>query len=249
MKHIKKFLYTLIFITFVFSAGCLKTYAKSNSDPLLSPALSVISHNLQMKKSGLIDTPVCFTHNDFKEFLNMDSLTTVTIASLPSEFEGKLYLGSVEVVADQSIRSSDINSLRFVPASPEIKSTTFRFYGNETCCETPIRCSLYLFPEVNTAPVLTQTVSSRQKLSTPKNMLLHSSVSAEDNENDSLSFEVVNLPTHGTVSFDSENLGSFTYIPAFDYVGKDKFEYIAIDEYGNRSEKASVEITVEKTSP
>ena len=78
--------------------------------------------------------------------------------------------------------------------------------------------------------------------------MVYSKLNAEDNENDEIFFEITTEPSHGIVNFTNKNTGNFTYTPAIDYIGKDKFEYVVYDEYGNRSDKTWVEISVEKNS-
>jgi len=248
MNQIKKTLLLLLIPAIILSAVCLHISAKNDDNTPISPALSVIASNLQMRKSGLVETSLYFSSDDFEEFMQVDNLKSLTITSLPSEFEGKLYLGNVPVIANQTIYKSDVDNLNFKPASSEVKEAAFRFYGNGTSCEASIKCSLYLLPEINTAPTISEDVSSEEKLTTLKNIMVYSKLHAEDAENDKIYFELTTEPTHGIVSFTDVNNGSFTYTPAIDYVGKDKFEYVVYDEYGNRSEKAWVEISVQKVS-
>ncbi|MBE6718121.1 MAG: S-layer homology domain-containing protein [Ruminococcaceae bacterium] len=248
MKQLKKLIFLLLLPTLFLSTLCMQISAEDYEKTPLSPALSIIACNLQMRKSGLTETSLYFSPDDFEDFMQVDNLKSLTITSLPSEFEGKLYLGNVPVISNQKIFKSDVNKLHFKPASNEVKEATFRFFGNGTSCETSIKCSLYLLSEINTAPTVSEDVSSKEKLTTLKNIMVYSTLHAEDAENDEIFFEITTEPTHGIVNFTNINTGSFTYTPAIDYVGKDKFEYVVYDTYGNRSEKAWVEIAVEKNS-
>nr|WP_271544313.1 PKD-like domain-containing protein [Pelobium sp.] len=51
-----------------------------------------------------------------------------------------------------------------------------------------------------------------------------------DVDNDVLLYQYINLPTHGTLNFNSS--GYFTYIPNPNYTGKDSFSYKTCDPYG-----------------
>ena len=246
MKHIKNLIFLIILPIFIISLTCTKISAKQEINSPLSPALSVISYNLQMKKSGLVDTSLHFTSEDFEEFMLVDNLKSITITSLPSEFEGSLFLDGVPVISNQTIYNKDINKLKFIPASSDVSTSTFHFFGNGTSCESSIKCSLYLLPELNTSPTIVQNVNKGESLTTLKNIMMYSTLHAEDSENDQLFFEICTEPEHGIVSLSDASSGEFTYTPALNYVGKDKFEYIVYDVYGNRSGKAWVKINVQK---
>ncbi len=248
MNQMKKIFFLLISVAVFIIPLCWNASAKQDSQTPVSPALSIIASDLQMRKSGLTNNALYLTSTDFEEFLGLENIKSVTINTLPSEFEGKLYLGNVPVIANQTVYKTDMNKLRFVPESADVSSATFRFSGNGISCETPIKCSLYLLPEINTAPVISEDVINSEKLTTQKNIMVYSTLHAEDSENDQMIFEVTTEAKHGIVSFTDSNKGSFTYTPASDYTGKDKFEYVVFDIYGNRSEKAWVEIVVEKNN-
>ncbi len=247
MKTTKKALlsfviiFPVLFLTFL----GLKTVAKEAITPLLSPALSVISSNLQMRKCGLNKNNLYFTSTDFEDFMQYESLNSITVTTLPSEFEGKLYLADVPVISNQTIQSNDINKLYFKPASTDVEKSTFYFHVNNSSCESSLKCSMFLLDEINTAPTIVQDVGISEELLTQKNIMLHSTLYADDNENDEIFFELTSEPKHGITSIDVKT-GKYTYTPAFDYIGKDSFEYVAYDIYGNRSQPATVEIVVEK---
>ena len=198
-----------------------------------------------MKKSGLLDTSVYLTSDDFEEYFGIERLDSITVNCLPSEFEGKLLLGNTPVVTNQTIYKKDIKGLHFSPASPDTKSAAFLFSVNNISIQAPVRCSLYLFSEINCSPVISQRVSKGEKLSTLENIMVFSSVSAEDGENDAMTFEITTPPEHGIACF-TDSDGAYTYTPSQDYVGKDRFEFCVVDEYGNRSERAWVNIVIEK---
>ncbi|MBQ4116903.1 MAG: S-layer homology domain-containing protein [Clostridia bacterium] len=245
MKRLKK---AIIFfaLTLLVSSPFLHISAKKSSQTPISPALSIIAEEMNMKKCGLVNSPLYFKHQDFRDFLSVNKLDSITINTLPSVFEGTIYLGDVPVITNQTVSRIDMNKLRFVPASNDVTSASFRFSGNGISCESSVKCSLFLFDKLNTAPVITQNVISTEKLTTKKNIMVYSTLSASDAENDELYFEVSTEPKHGIVRFVDNKKGVFTYTPAFDYTGKDKFEFSVSDIYGNKSEKAVVEIKVEK---
>ena len=245
MKQLKALCILLFALVFI-SVFCGNVSAKQKDAPPLSPALSVITSNMQMKKSGLCDNNIYFTSKDFEDYLNVDCIGAVTITSLPSEFEGALYIGDTPVIANQTVNRTDLKELYFKPTSDQTKKTTFYFSSDGTSCESSVKCTLYLLEEINSAPTISQDTFGGQRLSTQKNIMVYSTLQAEDAENDTLSFEIKTETEHGIVSITDDKNGSFSYTPALDYTGKDRFEYFVYDEYGNRSDSAWVEIVVEK---
>jgi hypothetical protein len=67
--------------------------------------------------------------------------------------------------------------------------------------------------------------------------------SATDSDGDTLYFEVVDYPVNGTLTLDAET-GDFSYRPAGNFHGEDRFRWRVQDEWGAYSESACVEITV-----
>jgi len=83
-------------------------------------------------------------------------------------------------------------------------------------------------------------VAIPQLVSTPMNTLLSITLEGEDVDGDTLLFEVVTQPEHGTLSGTAPDL---TYTPVTDYVGSDSFTFRVYDaEYW--MDEAEVSITV-----
>jgi|GEM_PF-6131431 len=70
---------------------------------------------------------------------------------------------------------------------------------------------------------------------------LHGNVTATDPDGDTLSYQLVSGPSHGTLVF--HNNGSYTYTPNGDYNGTDSFTYKANDGTAD-SQPATVNLTV-----
>lgn len=244
MKHLKSLLLAVVLPLVVITVFCINISAKAAKNTPVSPALNVITSNLEMKKCGLKDSTVHFSYDEFDDYLNTSGMSSIKITSLPSEYEGKLSLGGVPVISGQKIAKSDINSLSFSPATKDISSVSFSFSGEGLCCESSLKCTLFMLDEINTSPVISIPASNKDPLTTTKNVMVYSIFSAEDQENDNISYEIKTEAEHGRVSILSDNSGEFTYTPAFDYTGYDRFEYVAVDSYGNRSESAWIEIDV-----
>ena len=248
MKHLKNFIIAVIVPLIVIPIVCSTISAKEITKSPVSPALSVIASDMEMKKCGITDTDLYFTYNDFENFLQTQDFKSITVTALPSEFEGKLILKDTPVISNQVIYKKDLKDLKFSPASNNISTSTFHFSGDIPSCESSIKCTVFLLDEINTAPTISVDTLAGQNISTKKNIMVYSTLYAEDNENDSINYEIITQPEHGIVSLSKENSGNYTYTPSFNFSGNDKFEYVAVDCYGNRSESAWVEITVEKSN-
>ncbi|MBR5314020.1 MAG: S-layer homology domain-containing protein [Clostridia bacterium] len=245
MKTHKKAFLLIMSILLILSSLCFTLSAKENAAPI-SPALAVIASKIQMKKCGITNSQMSFSKSDFEDFFNVESVDSITISSLPSEFEGKLCLKDIPVIANQTIYRSDISDLTFTPASNSINTASFRFFGNNASVESSVLCNMYFLPEINTAPTIIRDTMGGQRVTTQKNIMVYSTLSAEDAENDSLCFEVKTEAQHGIVCITDKENGNFTYTPASDYYGKDSFEYVVYDQYGNRSDSAWINIEIEK---
>lgn len=245
MKRLKKAI-IIIALMLLVSIPNLHISAKNSNQALVSPALSVITEELNFKKSGLVNSTLHFKYQDFCNFFGVRKLDSITVSTLPSVFEGTIYLGDTPVLANQTINKTDMNKFSFVPASADVSNVAFRISANGISCESSVKCNLFLFDKLNTAPVITQNVITTDKITTKKNIMVYSSVNATDAENDELSFEVTTEAKHGVVRFVDKQNGIFSYTPALDFTGKDSFEFAVSDNCGNTSEKMSIEIKVEK---
>lgn len=79
---------------------------------------------------------------------------------------------------------------------------------------------------------------------TVKNQLISDRLAATDQDGDQLTYAVVVPPAHGTVTMDV--YGSWTYVPATNYIGEDSFKAVVLDHQGGEAE-ASVNIFVVPT--
>jgi hypothetical protein len=94
----------------------------------------------------------------------------------------------------------------------------------------------YMAPDMNEAPV-----AEKLTLMTETDTPVMDQLQANDPDNDSLTFSLVNEPQSGVVELNSD--GSFTYTPAKEFTGDDIFTFVASD--GQLSSNATeVDITV-----
>jgi hypothetical protein len=102
-------------------------------------------------------------------------------------------------------------------------------------------------PEI--VPVIAQNASPIAKnleYATFRGIGISGQLTATDPEGDALTYEITDMPKKGAVEAKTD--GSFFYTPKDGKKGTDTFKYAAVDSYGNRSEKATVSIDIQKQS-
>ena len=133
-------------------------------------------------------------------------------------------------------------SFSYVPANNYIGADSFGYRANDgTTNSATATVTLSILAPPNTAPV-----AQADSYSTLKNTVLNvaaAGVLANDSDVDgtALTAVLVSSPTHGTLTLNAS--GSFSYIPANNYLGSDSFGYRAQDGFTN-SVTATVTITI-----
>jgi hypothetical protein len=75
--------------------------------------------------------------------------------------------------------------------------------------------------------------------------MVYGKVGAYDPDGDEVRYEIVTYGKNGVIDLDSRT-GEYTYTPTGAYFGEDKFEYVAVDKYGNYSTSKAVVLNIEK---
>ena len=220
-----------IFILCLFMCLSLTVGAAS-----LSPAFDVIRASMTMVKTGVGQNSVAFSAADFEDFVGA-GVKNLKILSLPAAEQGKLMLGADAVKAGENVPAEMIAALRFVP-SAEGSRAAFDFTTGEN--DEKYVCAVTMLPSLDFSPD-----AESLTVSAVENVTYSGMLSASDPEDDAVVYKIVRQPKHGEVFLD-ETTGKYVYVPAENYSGKDKFTYVAKDEYGNVSEQASVTLNVKK---
>lgn len=188
-----------------------------------------------------------FSREDFKLTGTEDvSLDSVILTSLPSAEAGVLMMGDQPLAAGDVIAMSAVEGMRFCPLiSPTVASTSFSFTPvfSSGSAGDAVTVNLYLLTSENGAPV-----AKNLEFTTYKNVAYTGQFSAVDPEGDLLTFQLVDKPARGALTMPEEGGVEFIYTPYENKTGKDSFTYVAIDAVGNTSEKATVELKIEKAS-
>lgn len=223
-----------------FAAGLVAAAESGIEQAPVSPALSILSRGLGTVKSGLCGSDVRFCAADFSDVLGVDSIGKAVITSLPDASAGKLMLGSLEVMKNQTVSAENLSALRFVPSDKSEKDCFFTVRTGKDR-EYDLKCTVRITKDINRAPAAGSTA-----VATYKNIAVSGKMTAADPEGDALTYEVVSGTGKGLLVLNDRN-GSYTYTPMKNYTGRDSFSYRATDAYGNRSETVTVGITVSRS--
>ncbi len=201
----------------------------------LSPAMDIISQNLELKKCTVSSSVMSFSTDDFDSLFGRQ-VEAVTVISLPNEDSGRLTLSGMAVREGQTIDRNSVGELCFTSGDGFTGNVSIVFESGDT----EGLCRVNVLKTANFAP---QT--GKQSVTTQKNVAVYKTFSAADPENDGMTYEFINYPRHGSVNVSSGG-EVFVYRPLDGFVGNDSFSYVAFDEYGNRSDEQTVQIKVSR---
>ena len=162
----------------------------------------------------------------------------IYLSELPEENCCRLCLGERLLLPGDVLAQEDFSRLTLEPVLDENGSVELRYYpirdgilGEKTSLTMQIRSTR------NEAPSALDLT-----LETYKNIPNEGRLRAEDPEEDTLTFQLVDKPRRGSVELRED--GSFLYTPKKNKVGEDSFRYTATDSAGNVSNEATVRIRI-----
>ncbi len=212
----------------------------------LTPALNIIAADFDMAKAGLVGHSPVFSHDDFCRALNLSSVDSITVTSLPDASTGRLLLGTTAVSVGQTISGVNLDALVFSPASSEKSISSFNFTVGDRGYN--LTCAVYMLDRVNASPTVSQAAGITLDVDTHTNTASFGKLSASDPEGDALRFDIVSFPKHGIIMLTDATAGEYVYLPEIGFAGNDSFNYVARDKYGNYSAAATVSLKVTRSS-
>ena len=204
----------------------------------------VVAAEVNMIKTGLIGQKICFSDGDFKSALALADFKTITITEIPSSTEGTLLLGGRRVGKGRVIKRNSLGSLVFIPASDSVSECKFCFTVDGYAGGSEIECILKFIDKVNYAPEAIGDSVGVSAISTQESISVYGNLEAIDPEGDEIEFIIVTYPKHGSISISESDAGRYCYSPISGYTGRDRFTFVARDEYGNYSEPYTVTVKV-----
>ncbi|MBP3376062.1 MAG: S-layer homology domain-containing protein [Clostridia bacterium] len=215
----------------------------SNEQSTVSCALDVIANQNSMAIAGIKGNALNFSADRFACAMNLSSIDSITVTSLPDISCGSLYIGSEGVSVGQRISGSNISLMTYEEAKTgKGKDASFKFTVNDSAYE--IVCNVYMIDGVNYSPSVSMASLISLNRETYRNIKVSGVLSAYDPEGDEMTFEIVKYPTNGILVLEDRVLGTYTYTPNESYTGSDSFSYVVRDRYGNYSSSATVTIEV-----
>ena len=268
MKSIFRFGCAVLSAALLIAGLCVSAFAADESDedrnPVLytgelsedliedkavkvSYGLDVIAANSGMAVAGISGEALNFSADRFACAMNLAKIDYITITKLPEAVCGSLYLGSVGVEEGQKISAQNLSQMTYEEAKSGVgKETSFKFTVNDSAYE--IECSVFMLKELNYSPTVSLASYASLNLQTYRGIKATGVLSAYDPEGDELTYEITKYPENGYITLTDKNLGTYVYTPSDSYTGKDSFEYVARDKYGNYSASAKVSLDVSSPS-
>lgn len=211
-----------------------KTNAKSISERL-SPGMEIIERSIRLNKGNVCGGAISFSKEDFIGISREMKGESVTIKTLPDPTVASLRLYGVAIREGQIVSYEDLEEFLAIPCTTEKGETEFTFQIGAS--EPSYQCSLLFSGHQSLKPI-----GRDLKMETYQNIPFSGEVEVIDH-NCEVQFEITKMCHHGIINFDRKS-GDFTYSPERNFIGKDKLQYCAVDEYGNKSDPCTVWIQV-----
>ena len=174
------------------------------------------------------------------DFSSSDGLEGIYISSVPPAYQAELCIGSRVIRRGDILPAAALDNMKLRPVCLGNADCELVYCPIENGTLTDaVTVSLRILSGTNTAPVCEDGT-----LETYKNIANTGTLSATDQEDQELTYQLVKEPKRGTVELHED--GSFTYTPDKNKVGKDSFVYTATDPAGNVSNEACIKIRILK---
>lgn len=207
----------------------------SNDRP---PAFSLLQKQTTLSKHSEKGESASFSDTDFKNLLG-ESVTYITVTELPDTRLGTLIFNGASVTKGQTLPAGSLNYLKFVP-NADCESATFGFTCDSKSFDgRELKCEMVFTDTVNSPPVAMDS-----KLKTVSGISCETVLKINEPNGDDYTINVITYPTDGYIEISSD--GTVIYTPKDSFSGKDSLIYTVTDRFGEVSERATLEIEVEK---
>ena len=210
----------------------------------LGTGYALTAGEVKVIKTGLYGQKLTFSDADFKQAYAITDFNTVTIETLPASTEGTLLLAGRRVKAGQTVKRRNLAAMIFVPASAEVKESSFEYTLRYRGVESAGVCEMKFIDKVNYAPKTPEAKESSLTLKTQSEISVYGRLEGYDPEGDKLEYIIAAYPKNGALTFTDKDAGTYRYTPSGSFTGYDSFTYVVRDEYGNYSEPVEVGIRI-----
>ena len=215
-----------------------------SSSAFFGSGAAVVASDVNLIKTGLVGQKLCFTDGDFKSALALANFDSITITEIPASTEGTLLLSGRRVGKGRVIKRKNLGALVFIPASDSVTECKFKFTVDGYAGGAEIECIMKFIDKVNYAPEAIGDAAFVAGVITQESISVYGNLEAKDPEGDAIEYIIVSYPKRGVLTLTEPDSGRYCYTPVSGYTGKDKFTFVARDEYGNYSEPVTVTIRV-----
>lgn len=249
MKKVSRFLFCLLLAVVLMGSLCICACAVSISDtevsgvkPTVSYGLNVLAGNTDMRVAGISGQTFNFSEEQFMRAMNLSDVESIQITKLPDEVQGAIYYGSQRMSVGQTVIGENISKMTFSQSAGFSECASFCFRVNGSAYEN--ECRIYMLGAVNSCPSTANASYASLNVDAYRNISVSGVLAGYDADGDDIIFEIVRYPEDGAIKMLDREHGTYTYIPSENYSGKDSFEYVVRDCYGNYSASAKVSVTV-----
>jgi hypothetical protein len=240
----KRFItFSVVALALIFTVMGIVMDRTSQASTDVSSGLFVLASRVNMAKSAFSEDKIVFSADDFKRYLNLSDISSITVTSVPPLSDGCLCVGNVAINPGQRISGENLDLLNYRVGEGGSEASSFKFTVNDY--EYEMTCDMYFLKRENSSPTVALEDEKIFNVSTHQTITVYGKVGAYDPDGDKLHYEVVSYAKNGVLDFDSAT-GEYSYTPTGAYFGSDEFEYVAIDKYGNYSTSKKVSLTVQK---
>lgn len=232
----KRAIFTALILVCVLLVSCAGgAEGEPSSQP---PAFDILERQATLTKHGKKGESASFSAEEFKSLLG-ESVSSITLKSLPEATAGRLIFNGEAVTEGQAIALEEVERLRFIP-SAETKSASFCFSCDSAGFENrDIKCSLVFSLGVNSPPI-----AEGGSMSTVSGISCEGFLSINEPDGDGYTIKVITYPRNGEVSVSAGGL--VVYTPKDSFSGIDTLVYSVSDVYGAASQPATLKIEVKK---
>lgn len=173
---------------------------------------------------------------DMDVFVNEDS--TVDFELLASDVDNTTLTFTLLTTPEYGELTGDPPNLTYTPDLNYSGFDTFNFVASDAALSDTGVVYIYINPEDNQPPT-----AADQSVETDEDQVVAITLSGDDPNNDPITFDITEYPTHGQLTPAANRSQNWMYTPDPDFFGDDSFQFVTNDGSVN-SPTATVQITI-----